>query len=109
MVPHEAAQSVSPLETSGEVLTVLADATCRAMLEAMADEALTAAELAETTGIPLSTVYRKLDQLIDTRLVVSTYRLGVDGKHPRQYRCNFDQILIQMAAGSERALHVSIR
>ncbi len=108
MAHHEAPPSVSRITPREDVLTVLADPTCREMLGVMSDESLTAAELAEATEIPLSTVYRKLDQLIDTRLVASTYRVGADGKHPRQYTCNFDRILVRLAEEKDRTLDVTI-
>jgi len=47
------------------VLTALDDSDCRALLEATADGALTAAELIDRCDVPRSTTYRKLDQLTE--------------------------------------------
>lgn len=91
-----------------EVLEVFADPLNRAILRRISDRPMTAAELTETTGTPHSTMYRKLDQLIDTPLVEATYRLKRDGKHPRQYRCLFDAVQIQWVDRNEQMLSIDM-
>lgn len=71
----------------GALLDALGDRRLRSILRVTADQAMTAAELSERLDIPLSTVYRKLDTLVETPLLERDYRLAADGKHPAQYRC----------------------
>lgn len=91
-----------------DVLQVLADPTCRAILQVLAGQARTAGELADTLEVPLSTVYRKLDELITTPLVETTLRLRSDGHHSREYRCSFDRVSVQVAPRNDRSLRVQV-
>lgn len=76
------------------VLRALSDPKCRAMLRATAKGALTAGELSEELDLPLSTVYRKLERLVDASLIEETCRITSHGKHPSQYRCAVDRVSI---------------
>ncbi len=87
----------TPTEPDCEtVLTALDDPDCRALLEATAEEALTAAELIERCDVPRSTTYRKLDQLAEAGLLEERVRLSADGKHPSEYRRTFDDVTISL-------------
>ncbi|AGB36837.1 winged helix-turn-helix domain-containing protein [Natronococcus occultus] len=94
--------SASPLSTetnadTGTVLAALEDGDCRAILEATADEALTAAELASRCEIPSSTVYRKLELLTDAGLLEERIRIQMGGKHASEYCQCFDEISISVS------------
>jgi DNA-binding transcriptional ArsR family regulator len=91
-----------------DVLQVLADPTCRTILQRLSDQAMTAGELADTLGVPISTLYRKLDALIATPLVETTLRLQSDGHHTREYRCAFDRVSVRMAPRHDRSLQVRV-
>jgi predicted transcriptional regulator len=58
---------------------------------------LTAAELSEKLDLPLSTVYRKLDRLLEVPLLQETHRLSSSGRHPCQYRCRLDWVHVEMS------------
>ncbi|MFB6159629.1 MAG: ArsR/SmtB family transcription factor [Haloferacaceae archaeon] len=91
-----------------DVLQVLADPTSRAILQLLSEQMLTAAEVSDAMEVPLSTVYRKLDQLTETPLVESAYRFKSDGKHPRQYTCAFDRVRIRMSEENGGTIEVRI-
>jgi DNA-binding transcriptional ArsR family regulator len=75
------------------VLSVLDDEGSRQLLLA-ADQHRSAQELADLTGIPNSTVYRKLDRLSEAGLVDEQTMLRTDGKHTTTYRTDFEAIRI---------------
>jgi DNA-binding transcriptional ArsR family regulator len=75
------------------VLEVLTSPTSRTILEALCDQPMSASELSEEFDIPRSTVYRKLDDLVDVRLVERAERLRGDGHHESTYFRNEDMVL----------------
>lgn len=79
-----------------ELLAVLDDEDCRAVLAATSEESLTAKEITERCGIPSSTVYRKLDRLTDAGLLCEELRLRRSGKHTREYRRCVDQVVVSL-------------
>lgn len=85
------------------LLGVLGDPACRGILHATTHCARTAAELGDELDLPLSTVYRKLDELTATPLIEETYRLPSDGKNSRQYRCLVDHIEVRLDGPDEAA------
>lgn len=89
------------------VIAALEDDTCRDVLEATADEALTATELSERCDVPLSTMYRKLEVLTEASLVLETLRLRRDGRHASEYRQCFDDVKISMCEGGTVEVAVS--
>lgn len=108
MADTELSQPFDGVTGRQDVLQVLADPTCRAILQLAADQTRTAAEVAEALEVPLSTVYRKLDELVATPLVETTYRLRSDGHHSREFRCNFDRVRIELASCHDRALEIDV-
>lgn len=79
---------------------VLADPECRAVILAL-DTPTTAAEIADETGIPPSTLYRKLAELEDADLLARSHRVTAMGRHPRQYERRFDRLSVVLDAGRE--------
>ena len=108
MARTEDAPTISRTDRREDVLCALADPTCRAVLGAISDRAMTATEVAEATDVPLSTVYRKLDWLVDTPLVAATHRLKRGGRPPREHRVDFDQIRVRMTDRTDGTLDVSV-
>lgn len=83
-----------------DVLAAFDDSACRQILAAVDEEALTAQELSETCDIPLSTLYRKIDLLVETTLVDEQLRLDANGRHSREYVRSVVQVEITMNEGS---------
>jgi DNA-binding transcriptional ArsR family regulator len=80
-----------------EVLAALTDPKCRAILRSVPEEPVTAAHLAESVDLPLSTMYRKLDQLTEVSLMEETTKLSARGRHPQQYDTCVEAVEIQIA------------
>lgn len=78
------------------VLDVLDDPSSRAMIRALS-EPMTASELSDACDVPLSTTYRKLDNLTDAGLLVESTELRTDGHHTTRYDVAFDSVTIELA------------
>lgn len=89
----------------GSVLDALDDADCRTIVRHL-DEPMTASEVSEECGIPMSTTYRKLDLLSEASLLAERTRVRPDGHHATQYRVDFEEVLIGLT--DSRELDVSI-
>ncbi len=87
-----------------DVLRVLGDPECLAILEATSEAAKTAAELVTQLEITCSTLYRKLDRLVDMSLLTVGYRPKADGHHPREFQLAIEEIYITLPDGAEVAL-----
>lgn len=87
------------------VLTAIADEDCRALIQAM-DEPRTAAELSEESDVPLSTTYRKIEQLVDATLVDELVEIRNDGRHTSRYFPNFETI--ELSLTEERMMENNI-
>lgn len=82
------------------LLRALQDDDCRAIVEAVEDEALSASELAEECDLPLSTTYRKVDTLTDAALLDEHLRLAASGSHEREYVPGNVDLTISVGAGA---------
>ncbi|WP_323674929.1 helix-turn-helix domain-containing protein [Halorubellus sp. PRR65] len=82
------------------LLTALQDEDCRAIVQAVEDEALSASELAETCDLPTSTTYRKLDTLTDAALLDERLRLSSSGSHEREYIAGHVDLTISVGSGA---------
>lgn len=94
---------------AGGVLEALDDADCRRILEATSEGARTASELSETCDLPLSTTYRKIDRLTDTRLLRESIRIHRSGKHVNEYARNVEDVVISVADDGSLDLSVTHR
>lgn len=91
------------------VLDALRDPDCRAILDATGDEALSARELSERCGLPLSTTYRKVDTLLEGSLLEERTRVGRSGKHPNEYACLVTRVVVSMGAVDGPSIRVAKR
>lgn len=95
-------------ETNAEaLLDALDDADCRTILDATADEALSAKEVSETCDIPLSTTYRKLDLLTEAGLLEERTRVRRSRKHTSEYVAVVKFVVISLDTRGELELQVS--
>jgi DNA-binding transcriptional ArsR family regulator len=98
-----------PDEQSGNaLLRALGDPKSRAILRTTSERARTASELSEELDLPLSTLYRKLNRLVDATIVEETPRLASRGRHPSQYRCAIEQVHIRMSEDEEEFVDVDV-
>lgn len=78
------------------LLTILQDNDCRQLLAATATESLTATELANCCDIPSSTVYRKIEQLLNQDLLEESVRIVTEGYHTKEYGLAIKEIEISI-------------
>lgn len=76
------------------ILDVLADAESRSILEVTAMDSLTATQISNICGLPLSTTYRKLGELTNTGLLGERTRVPRSGVHTREYTRLVENIVI---------------
>lgn len=88
------------------VLDALDDPDCRAIVEHL-HEPMTASELSETTDIPLSTIYRKLDLLSEASLLRELTEVRSDGHHTTRYDLDFEEVRLSLTDDRELAAAVS--
>jgi len=90
------------------VLDALNDDDCRRILEAVtnADSFLSASEISDQCGVPLSTTYRKIDLLTEAALLEEHLRICRSGKHTSEYGRGVEDVRISVTeqAGIELEL-----
>ncbi|QLC34896.1 helix-turn-helix transcriptional regulator (plasmid) [Halarchaeum sp. CBA1220] len=92
-----------------DVLDVLDDADCQAILEATSADARSASELAERCDIPLSTVYRKLEALTDAGFLAERTRVRRSGRHANEYERCVEEVTLSVDGDGSFALRVERR
>lgn len=95
-------------QSRSALLRALGDPKARAILRATTDGTRTASELSEELDIPLSTLYRKLDRLVDALLIEETPRIASRGRHPSQYHCVVEQVHIRMSEEDEQFIDIDV-
>lgn len=89
-----------------ELLSALEDEDCRSILDATADDSLSASELSETCELPLSTTYRKVDILTEAGLLEEQIRLSTSGKHTSEYALCVEDI--HLSFGGEAGIELEV-
>lgn len=84
---------------------VIDDEACRAIITAL-DRPMTVPEIAEETGLPLSTTYKKLDDLSETSLVRETTPIASSRHGKSRYVTDFSEIAIELA--DDRSFRVRV-
>ncbi|MFB6223777.1 MAG: helix-turn-helix domain-containing protein [Haloarcula sp.] len=87
------------------VLDALDDEDCRAIVSVL-EEPLTASEISDRSGVPLSTTYRKLELLTESSLLHEGVEVRSDGQHASRYAIDFEEVVIGL--DEDRALTVDI-
>jgi hypothetical protein len=89
------------------LLGTLEDPDCRAIIEATTGEALSASELSEQCDLPLSTTYRKVDQLTDVGMLEEQIRLSRSGQHTSEYILQIASLELSVDPESGIVLQIS--
>lgn len=74
------------------LLSVLSDRYSRAILEAIIDKPKSTMEITAETGIPISTVYRRIQMLHDGKLLNPSGSISEDGKKFFLYKSKVKEI-----------------
>ena len=91
---------IGPSDTpmgDSRILEAMADGDCRAILGATADAPRSAAELSTTCGIPISTIYRKVDILTETGLLAERTRIRSSGPNCSEYALRVRTVHVDLA------------
>jgi len=88
-----------------DVLDALDDEDCRAIVSAL-EEPMTASDIAEESGVPLSTTYRKLELLTEASLLHEGVEVRPDGQHASRYSVSFEDVVISL--DEQRTFEVEI-
>ncbi|MFQ3294878.1 MAG: putative transcriptional regulator [Halobacteriales archaeon] len=88
------------------VLDALGDQDCRTIIREL-EKPMTASEISDASGVPLSTTYRKLELLSDASLLTESTEIRTDGQHTTRYAVDFDEVMVQL--DEERAFEVGIK
>ncbi|MFC7068783.1 helix-turn-helix domain-containing protein [Halobaculum lipolyticum] len=86
--PDEAARLFDALDSEA----------CRTVVRSLADGPMTAKELQAAGDIPLSTVYRCVNELVDTPLVEETTRVSEGGHHASEYSRPVESLVVALDA-----------
>lgn len=89
-----------------ELLDLLSDPRCRSILAATTDADRSARELADCCDVPLSTTYRKLDELVEAGLLAERTRVRRAGKHPSEFRRVVDEVVVSVRPSGDTRLVV---
>lgn len=82
------------------VLDLLGDEYARVIFLATAEEPLSAKELSEVCDVDVSTVYRRVDEMLEAGLLEEKTRLVPDGSHHSVYAAATDRIVVGVEEGS---------
>jgi DNA-binding transcriptional ArsR family regulator len=91
-----------------EILDALDDPDCRSIVRAL-EEPMTADQISETSDVPLSTTYRKLDLLTEASLLEEGTEIRPDGQHASRYSVAFEEVVIALAENREFEVDVTRR
>jgi DNA-binding transcriptional ArsR family regulator len=90
------------------VLDALDDDDCRRIVSVL-EEPMTASEIAEASGVPLSTTYRKLDILTKSSLLYEGVEVRSDGQHASRYAVDFEEVVIGLNDDQEFEVDIAHR
>ncbi len=90
------------------VLDALDDPDCRKIVRSL-EEPMTADEISERSGVPLSTTYRKLELLTEASLLEEGTEIRPGGQHASRYTVAFEEVVIALDDGREFAADVVLR
>ena len=79
-------------ERKESFLEILSDKYCRAILEAIMDMPKSAIEVSREKDIPLSTVYRRIQQLHDSKMIRTSGVITDEGKRLFLYKSKIKEV-----------------
>lgn len=87
-------------DRSDELLELLGQERVRQILAATSRESLSARDLSEECDVALSTIYRRVEDMIANDLLVERTRIETDGSHHSVYEANIDHLDVDIEDGS---------
>ena len=71
---------IEETEKQDNLLDILSDKYCREIIESITNKPKSVIEITDETGIPMSTVYRRIQTLHDNNLLRTSGTITEDGK-----------------------------
>ncbi|MCT9095133.1 helix-turn-helix domain-containing protein [Haloarchaeobius sp. HME9146] len=93
---------VADEQDADAVLSLLGDEYVREILAAASREPHSASDLSEVCDASLSTVYRRVDDLLEHGLLVESTRIDADGTHVSVYETAVEGFHVGLADGELR-------
>ncbi len=102
--PNEIMQTLTQLkiekaEIKESILEILSDKYCRSILEAIMDAPKSAIEVSREKVIPLSTVYRRIQQLHDSKMIRTSGVITEEGKRLFLYKSKIKEVNTSFSDG----------
>lgn len=83
---------IEDLERKEVFLEILSDKYCRLILESIMNSSKSAIEISREKNIPLSTVYRRIQQLHDSHMVRTSGVITEEGKRLFLYKSKIKEV-----------------
>ena len=93
-------------DRSDELLELLGQERVRQILAATSRDPKSAKELSEECNVALSTIYRRVEDMIAGDLLVERTRIESDGSHHSVYEANVDHIDVDIDGTIDVSVHV---
>lgn len=94
-------------DRSDDLLELLGEERVRQILAATSREPLSVKELSEECDVALSTIYRRVEEMVAENLLVERTRIEPDGSHHSVYEANIDHLGIDIEGGTiDVSVHV---
>ncbi len=94
-------------EKVGGFLEILSDLYCRKIIEATLYKPKSAIEIAKEFDIPISTVYRRIQSLHDSKILSTTGNISEDGKKYFLYKSRISAIQTTYENGNVQVMIAS--
>jgi len=91
---------VEDSEKKENILEILSDKYCRTIIESTMDKPKSVVEITAETGVPVSTVYRRIQTLSDNKPLYISGSISEDGKKFFLYKSKVKGIQTQYENGS---------
>lgn len=98
---------MSSNDRSDELLELLGQERVRQIMAATSRDAKSAKELSEECDVALSTIYRRVEEMVASDLLVKRTRIESDGSHHSVYEANIDHLDVDIDEGTiDVSVHV---
>ncbi len=94
-------------DRSDELLELLGEERVRQILAATSRESMSAKELSDECDVALSTIYRRVEQMVAHDLLIERTQIESDGSHHSVYDANVDHLDVDIDEGTiDVSVHV---
>ena len=91
---------VEDVKNKEMILSVLSEKNCRMILHSIRDKPKTVYDISEEIKVPISTIYRKLNNLQKSRLIATSGTISSEGKKIYLWVSRFEEVKTQFKKGN---------